>query len=199
MIANTSRRSGAVLEAAAFVAGFDDVAVVGETVEQRGRHRGIAEDDRPFAEDEIGGDDEGPALIKPADEVEKQLATGLSEREIAEFVEDDEVHAGQIVGDAALAAAARFGFEPVDEIGRQVKNRPRAPARIQLRAKSDRQMALAGAGSPYEHGVALFGEEPAAGETAAERLGDRRALEEIGEPLKTESSMSLASGSLGRW
>jgi hypothetical protein len=30
--------SGAVLEAPALVAGFDDVAVVGQSVEQRGRH-----------------------------------------------------------------------------------------------------------------------------------------------------------------
>ena len=36
--------------------------------------------------------------------------------EIAEFVEDDEVHAGEIIGDAALASGVGLGFEPVDEI-----------------------------------------------------------------------------------
>ena len=35
--------SGAVLEAPALVAGLDDVAMVGQAVEQRGRHLGIAE------------------------------------------------------------------------------------------------------------------------------------------------------------
>jgi hypothetical protein len=30
--------------------------------------------------------------------VEQELAAGLGERQIAEFVEDDEVHAGQVIG-----------------------------------------------------------------------------------------------------
>jgi hypothetical protein len=41
-----------VLEAPGLVAGFDDLAVVGEAVEQGGRHFGIAEDGGPFAEGE---------------------------------------------------------------------------------------------------------------------------------------------------
>jgi len=48
----------AVLKAPAFVTGLDDVAVMGETVEERGRHLWIAEDARPFAEGKIGGDDD---------------------------------------------------------------------------------------------------------------------------------------------
>jgi hypothetical protein len=39
--------------------------------------------------------------------MEQQLPVGLGEGQIAEFVENDEVHAGEIVGDAALAAGAR--------------------------------------------------------------------------------------------
>ena len=101
-------RSGAVLEAPALVAGLDDVAVMGEAVEQRGRHLRIAEHARPFAEGEIGGDDDRGALVEPADEMEQQLPAGLGEGEIAEFVEDDEVEAGEIIGDASLASGARF-------------------------------------------------------------------------------------------
>jgi hypothetical protein len=50
--------SGAVLEAPTVVARFDDVAVMSETVEQRGRHFWIAEHARPFAEGEVGRDDD---------------------------------------------------------------------------------------------------------------------------------------------
>ena len=64
--------SGAVLEAPAVVAGFDDLTVVGQTVEKRGSHLGVTEDARPFAEGEIGGDDDGGALLKPADEMEEK-------------------------------------------------------------------------------------------------------------------------------
>ena len=34
--------------------------------------------------------------------MEQQLAAGLGKGEIAEFIEDDEVDAGEVVGDAAL-------------------------------------------------------------------------------------------------
>jgi len=66
----------AALEAPAVVSGFDDVAVVSEAIEQRGRHLGVGEDARPFAEGEIGGDDDRGALVEPADEVEQELAAG---------------------------------------------------------------------------------------------------------------------------
>ena len=62
--------SGAVLEAPAFVAGLDDVAVVGEAIEERGGHLGVAEHARPFAEGEVGGDDDGGLLVEAADQVE---------------------------------------------------------------------------------------------------------------------------------
>ena len=55
--------STAVLEAPALVAGFDDVAVMSQSIQQRGCHFGIAEDARPFGEGEIGRDNNRGALI----------------------------------------------------------------------------------------------------------------------------------------
>ena len=74
--------------------------MVGETVEQRSRHLWIAKDAWPFAEGEVGRDDDRGALIETADQVEQQLPAGLGEREIAEFVEDDEVEAREIIGES---------------------------------------------------------------------------------------------------
>ena len=71
--------------------------MMGETVEQRGGHLGVAEDGGPFAEGEVGGDDDRSALVEPAHEVEEQLPAGLSEGQVAEFVEDDEVAADELV------------------------------------------------------------------------------------------------------
>ena len=48
--------------------------------------------------------------------MEQQLSAGLGEGQIPAFVEDDEVQAGEIVGDASLAAGAAFGVERIDEI-----------------------------------------------------------------------------------
>ena len=56
--------SDAVLEAPALVAGLDDVAVVGQTVEQRGRHFRIAEHARPFAEGKVGRHHHGRAFLE---------------------------------------------------------------------------------------------------------------------------------------
>ena len=81
----------AAFEAPAVVAGLDDVAMVGQAIEKRGGHFGVAEHAGPFTEREIGGDDHGRALVEPADEVEQELAAGLSERQVAELVEDNEV------------------------------------------------------------------------------------------------------------
>ena len=89
---------------------------MGESIEQRGGHLRIAEDARPFAEREVGRDDDRGALVETADEVEQQLPAGLREGEIAEFVEDDDVEASEIVGDASLASGSTFGLELIDEI-----------------------------------------------------------------------------------
>ena len=105
----------AAFESPAVFAGFDDVAVVSLAVEQRGCHLGIAEHAGPFTEREIGGDDDGGALVKPADEMEQQLAAGLGERQVAEFVEDNEVHPRQMLGDTTLASVAGLDLQAVDD------------------------------------------------------------------------------------
>ena len=85
--------------------------MVSEAIEQCGGHLGVAEDIRPFAEGEIGGVDYRGAFVEPADEMEQELAAGLGEGQVAELVEDDEVHAGEVIGEPALASVAGLGFE----------------------------------------------------------------------------------------
>ena len=64
----------AALETPTVVTGFDDLAVMGQAIEQRSGHLGIAEHARPFTESQIGGDDDRGALVEPADKVEQKLA-----------------------------------------------------------------------------------------------------------------------------
>jgi hypothetical protein len=42
--------------------------------------------------------------------------SGLGERQITEFIEDDDVEAGKIIGQPGLAARPGLGLKPVDEI-----------------------------------------------------------------------------------
>ena len=84
-------------------------------IEQRRRHLRIADYARPFAEGEVGGNDGVEVqLIETADQVEQQLPAGLGAGEIAEFVEDDEVEAGEIIGKSSLATGAGLGLELID-------------------------------------------------------------------------------------
>ena len=59
---------------------------MGEAVEQRGGHLGVAEDRRPFAEGKVGGDDDRGLFVELADQVEQELPAGLGKGEIAEGV-----------------------------------------------------------------------------------------------------------------
>src|SRR4030081_2978584 len=111
----------AAFEAPAVGSGLGDGTSVGQAVEQRGRHLGIAKHTGPLSECEIGGDDDRRALVEPADEVEQELAAGLSERKVAKFVKDDEVHPGQMLGDTALASVTGLRLKPIDEVDYVVK------------------------------------------------------------------------------
>ncbi len=139
------RVSGSAFEAPAVVAGLDDVAVVSETIEQRRCHLGVSEDARPFAEGEIGGDDDRGSFVEPADEMEEELSTRLGEGQIAEFVENDEVHAGEVIGDPSLPAVAGLRLQPIDEIDDIVEATTRAGANAASR-NGDGEMGLAGSG-----------------------------------------------------
>src|SRR4051794_31331343 len=104
VISEVEEASFAMLEAPAFVAGLDDVAVMGEAIEQRRGHFRIAKDGRPFAEREIGGHDDRGAFVETADQMEQQLPAGLREGQIAEFIENDEVEARKVIGEPPPAS-----------------------------------------------------------------------------------------------
>ena len=111
------------------------------------------------------------------------MPAGLSEGQIAEFVENDEVHSGEVVGEPALPSIAGLGLEPVDEIDHVVE--PAADAGPDAASgDGDGKMGLAGASSADQHGIALLGDKIPAGKLIDECLVDRRALElEVGKVL----------------
>src|SRR5215831_4881038 len=129
--------------------------MMSEAIEQRGCHFGIAEDTGPFAKIEVCGDHDGGSLVQAADQMEQKLAPGLGERQIAEFVEDNEVHAGEVIGNAPLASCTGLGLEPIDEIHDVVKTSAR-PGANAASGDGDGKVGLAGAGSANQHGVALL-------------------------------------------
>ena len=165
-----------VLEAPAFVAGFDDLAVVCQAVEQRGGHLRVAEDGGPFAKGEIGRDDDRGPLVKLADQVEQELSAGLGERKIAKFVEDQEVEAGDQVRGPALSFGPGFGVELVHEVDDVEEPAPAAVSDTGAR-DADREMGLASPGSADQHEVALMIEEVTCRQLTDQGLVDLGRLE----------------------
>ena len=56
--------------------------------------------------------------------MEQELAASLGEGEIAQFVQDNEVEAVQVISEAALFAAAGLGLETIDQINDIVEPYP---------------------------------------------------------------------------
>ena len=69
-----------MFKAVGIVTSFEDVTVVGDSVEQCRGHLGIAKDADPFAKAEVGGDKERGLLIQLADQVEQQGSTRCRKR-----------------------------------------------------------------------------------------------------------------------
>jgi hypothetical protein len=75
-----------------------------------------------------------------------------------------------------LPAGAGFALQPIDEVNDGVEAASGAAADAGPRNRY-RQMRLAGAGSPDQHGIALFGQKGAARQSADQCLVDRRPRE----------------------
>ena len=169
--------SRAVFEPPARVAGFDDIAVVRQPVEHGRRHFGVAEHLRPIGEGEIGGDQQRGVFVELADQMEQQLAAGLAERKIAEFVDDDEIVAQQVLRESAAATGGLLLFELIDEID-QIEEAPSGAGANDRRSHGDAQMSFACARAADEDRVALGVEEGAGGEFSNLALVDRRVRED---------------------
>src|SRR3954463_5908933 len=141
-----------------------------------------------------------------ADQMEQQLSAGLAEREVAEFVDDDEIVAQQLLGETAAAPGRLLLLELVDEID-QIEEAPPGTGADDGGGDADGEMGFAGAGAADEDGVALGIEEGSGGKFAHHAGIDRGVgkdefvdVLEDGEPGAADAiadRASLAMGVLG--
>ena len=97
-----------MLEAITVVAGFDDMAMMGESIRQRGGHLRIAEHSGPIREAQVGRDDDAGALIELTEQVEQQRTAGLAEWQVAEFIEHNQINMNKTVGYLSRFAGGFF-------------------------------------------------------------------------------------------
>lgn len=142
-----------------------------------------AEHARPLGEREVGRHDDRRALVEATDEVEQQLATRLRERQVAEFVEHQQVDAGDPVSNASTAAKLHLCFELVDQID-GVEEGGLPPGADDASGDAEGDVALAGTRAADQHDVPLLVEEGAGRELLDRFTVDRRACEvEVGKLL----------------
>ena len=97
-----------------------------QPVQESGCQLCIGKDGWPFGEAQVGGDDQAGLLVELAHEMEQQGAADLTERQVAELIEDDEIDVRHAVGESSLLAVELFLFELVDQFhGGQKPGQPR--------------------------------------------------------------------------
>ena len=104
---------GARLEAEAVVAGFDDMAVMRQAIEQCGRHFRISEHAGPFTEAQVRRDRHAGALVELAEQVEKQGSAGRAKRQVTKLIQDHEIASGE--------ALSRFVATKPEEVAESVE------------------------------------------------------------------------------
>ena len=159
--ANGAQCSGldAVLHAIALALDDDRLGVMQKPVEECRGERGIVvEDLRPVLEHPVGGDDGRAVLVAQADDLKQQIGAGLIDRQIAEFVKNEQRRLAVAVQRLFQAPAALGGGERIDHLhsGREAHAMALQAGGI---AERGGQMGLTEADRAEQDHVVLVGDE----------------------------------------
>ena len=69
-------------EAITFAVHFEDLAMMGQTVQQRGSHAFTLEDLLPLAKGQVSGDQQTGAFVAIGEHLEKQFRAATTERQV---------------------------------------------------------------------------------------------------------------------
>ncbi len=157
LLAEVARRGGPraeVLASEPVAVAFEgeDLGVVDEPVDHRGGDHVVAEDLAPFAERLVRCDDHRGVLVAGADELEHEVRGLRVERDVADFVDDqqrDQREALELGFELVLAFGLRQSGDPLGR-GRELDA---LPSQAGADTQGDAEMRFAGAG---RLGVALL-------------------------------------------
>src|SRR5215207_6931952 len=91
-----SRATLALCEPIAVAVHFENVDMMGKTIEQSAGQPLGAKHAGPFVERQIAGHDGRAPLVTLAEDLEQQLGAGLRQRYIAKLVDDQQLVAGEL-------------------------------------------------------------------------------------------------------
>jgi len=136
---------------------FQDVAPVGESVQEGAGEPFRAEDLGPLVEGEVGGDDEALPLVGPANHLEKELGAYLGEGDITQLIDDQQLEPLKLFVKALEASFLAAFHQLGDQGGGGVESHP-MPLGAGGKGHGAAQMGLAGAGVADQEHVFLLGD-----------------------------------------
>ena len=93
--------------------------MVGQSVQQSCGQLHITKHLRPLCKPQVGGDQHAGVLIQLGEQVKQQCAPGLTKRQIAQLIEDHQVHIHQLQGNLARLAMRLLLLQCVDQFYRR--------------------------------------------------------------------------------
>jgi hypothetical protein len=139
-------------------AGFDDVGVEGDAVDDGSDEARLGEHGSPFAERQVRADGDGGSFFSFGDDLAEQFGAARVELDIAELVEQEQVEAAVAADDAGQLPLVGGSGELVTQLGGGGVADP-AALLAGGQARADEQMGLGGAGVP-EQDDRLAGVDP---------------------------------------
>ena len=76
--------------------GLDNVDTVCQAIQHGSGQPIRSADFHPLLERQVGCDDDALLFIGPADDFEEQFRTGLGERDVAQFIQDQQIEAAEL-------------------------------------------------------------------------------------------------------
>ncbi len=147
--------------------------MVREPVQQGGGHAFALEDLVPVAEREIAGDQQAAAFVAVGEHLEQQLGSGAAERQVAEFIDDQQVNPVELLQQRVQSELLLCFFELVHQSRRCEELRPHAFT-AGGQAKCDRQVSLPSAGLAEQTDIGVLSNPVATSEFQHFLFADRR-------------------------
>lgn len=110
-----------MLQSVRLVAGFDDVAMMCEAIQQGRGQLGVAKHARPFGEAQVGGDHHARVFVELGQQVKQQRPASLAEGQITQLIEDHQIHAQQALGNAPGLTVVLLALQQIDQVDRGVE------------------------------------------------------------------------------
>ena len=115
-----ARSASRVLQAVAVARRFQNMAVVRQAIQHGSSESLTAKHLRPLLERQIGRDDDALLFISPTDDFKEQFRTGFGERNVTQFIQDQQIEAAELF-EEPFEPAVFSGFQQPGHQGRHAE------------------------------------------------------------------------------